>query len=596
MKKHLLTLCLLIISNFLHAQDIAFIPSTYIGGYNVSCNGATDGTLQAILNGDGAPYTYQWSNGSYSSSITNIGAGVYTLTVTNTYGAQITNSFEMLQPNPLSALAYVSDYNGSNVSENGGRDGEITIEATGGGAAGNSTYLWSNGANERRITELQAGTYTVTLTDPNQCTYTLSRTLIEPQLLQITGVTKSNYNGFNTSCYGFENGWAEVSAIGGTTPYTYRWSNGSFRQRAEDLNAGNYAVEVIDANNIKAVATITITQPDKLEPNLNVTTYPNGYNISCFNCSNGAASLAITGGVSPFSIAWSIGANANSISGLNAGNYNLMITDANGCIDSKDFNVTQPDREDWSMNGNTNSNPATQYMGTADSTDFKIKTKGIERMKFGSDGEIYIDSTSKLLQNGPGALYIDANGKLKTSAVDVLAAPCAGLATPPAKWNSSNTDLNLFTCPQTAVGIGDWSIPSGIGFYVNVPSRFDFPIGIGTSPQTGYKLVVNGNVGVRELRVKAAGLWPDYVFAKEYKLKSLSELKTFISDNGHLPNMPSANEVEKDGQSVGTIQLLQQEKIEELFLYVLQLSDQLEQTIQTNKLLEERLKNLESKK
>jgi hypothetical protein len=60
--------------------------------------------------------------------------------------------------------------------------------------------------------------------------------------------------------------------------------------------------------------------------------------------------------------------------------------------------------------------------------------------------------------------------------------------------------------------------------------------------------------------------------------------------------MPSANEVEKDGQSVGTIQLLQQEKIEELFLYVLQLSDQLEQTIQTNKLLEERLKNLESKK
>ena len=54
MKKHLLTLCLFIISNFLHAQDIAFIPSTYIGGYNVSCNGATDGTLQAILNGYGA--------------------------------------------------------------------------------------------------------------------------------------------------------------------------------------------------------------------------------------------------------------------------------------------------------------------------------------------------------------------------------------------------------------------------------------------------------------------------------------------------------------------------------------------------------------
>ena len=590
MKKHLLTLCLFIISNFLHAQEIAFIPSTYIGGYNVSCNGATDGTLQAILNGDGAPYTYQWSNGSYSSSITNIGAGVYTLTVTNTYGAQITNSFEMLQPNPLSALAYVSDYNGSNVSENGGRDGEITIEATGGGAANNSTYLWSNGANERRITELQAGTYTVTLTDPNQCTYTLSRTLIEPQLLQITGVTKSNYNGFNTTCYGFENGWAEVSAVGGTTPYTYRWSNGAFSQRAEGLKFGNYSVEVIDANGIRAIAVVNLIHPDKLKSNLSKTTYPNGFNISCFNCSNGAASLAITGGVSPFNVNWSTGASTNSISGLNKGNYNVLITDANGCSFREEFNITQPDREDWSMNGNTNSNPATQYMGTADSTDFKIKTKGIERMKFGSDGEIYIDSTSKLLQNGPGALYIDENGKISNSSVDALAVPCSRPI-----WSATRPNI-LFTCPNLVVAIGGFTPPSGIGFYVDKPTRIDQSVGIGIDPQSGYSLVVNGPVGVRELRVKASGLWPDYVFSKEYKLKSLSELKTFIGDNGHLPNMPSANEVEKDGQSVGSIQLLQQEKIEELFLYVLQLSDQLEQTIQTNKLLEERLRNLENKK
>jgi hypothetical protein len=439
MKKHLLTLCLLIISNFLHAQDIAFIPSNYVGGYNVSCNGATDGTLQAVLNGYGAPYTYQWSNGSYSSTIANIGAGTYTLTVTNTFGDQITNSYDMIQPNPFIAIAYVSDYNGSNVSENGANDGHITIEPTGGGAAGNSTYLWSNGANERIISNLQAGTYTVTITDPNQCTFTLSRTLIEPQLLQITGVLKSNFNGFNTTCYDFENAWAEVTTIGGTTPYTYRWSNGSFNQRAEGLKVGNYAVEVVDANNIKAIANITITQPDKLEPNLNVTTYPNGYNISCFNCSNGVASLAIAGGVSPFNIAWSTGANANSISGLNAGNYNVIITDANGCLIGKDFNVTQPDREDWSMNGNTNSNPASQYMGTADSTDFVLKANGTESLRLKSNGQIKIKSFQST--NG-GVIISNPDGILSNV---TFPASCVGSVTFP--WQQSPNDpADVFSC------------------------------------------------------------------------------------------------------------------------------------------------------
>jgi hypothetical protein len=375
------------------------------------------------------------------------------------------------------------------------------------------------------------------------------------------------------------------------------------------LNAGNYAVEVIDANNIKAVATITITQPDKLEPNLNVTTYPNGYNISCFNCSNGAASLAITGGVSPFSIAWSIGANANSISGLNAGNYNLMITDANGCIDSKDFNVTQPDREDWSMNGNTNSNPATQYMGTADSTDFKIKTKGVERMKFGSDGEIKFSS---LIGNSSfNYLYVDQNGTVKKGPGIPPTSPSCG--NPVMPWYSLLSDMStIFLCNTNRVGIGtqspdaylhvnapdykgfllslDNSIYSGNAFEIKDQTNnslfkissdgsvFNSNImGINTQyVPTGYTLAVEGKVIAEEIFVKLRSNWPDYVFSKDYKLMPISELKSFIDKNKHLPELKDQADVQDEsGYLLGETQVLLLKKIEELTLYIIELDSQI---------------------
>jgi len=91
-----------------------------------------------------------------------------------------------------------------------------------------------------------------------------------------------------------------------------------------------------------------------------------------------------------------------------------------------------------------------------------------------------------------------------------------------------------------------------------------------------YKLAVTGKIICEELKVELSGTWPDYVFADNYKLRSLDELNTFIKTNKHLPNIPAAAELEKNGMEVGDMQKRMMEKIEELTLYILELKSEVD--------------------
>jgi len=85
--------------------------------------------------------------------------------------------------------------------------------------------------------------------------------------------------------------------------------------------------------------------------------------------------------------------------------------------------------------------------------------------------------------------------------------------------------------------------------------RGDSNVSIGTPDPHGYKLAVNGNIRAREIKVEA-GPWPDYVFRPDYHLPSLNHVKTYIDHNGHLPDMPSALEVDKQGVNLGKMNRL----------------------------------------
>lgn len=120
--------------------------------------------------------------------------------------------------------------------------------------------------------------------------------------------------------------------------------------------------------------------------------------------------------------------------------------------------------------------------------------------------------------------------------------------------------------------------------------RADNTVGIGTSyPPAGYKLAVAGNMIAEKIKVKLQGAWPDYVFSKEYSLPSLQELDRFIVQNGHLPDVPSADEVEKEGIDMEEMNKALLRKIEELTLYLIEMDKKVSALQEANKVLEKKL-------
>ena len=103
-------------------------------------------------------------------------------------------------------------------------------------------------------------------------------------------------------------------------------------------------------------------------------------------------------------------------------------------------------------------------------------------------------------------------------------------------------------------------------------------VGIGTTNTGTFKLAVEGNIGARGIKVTLANPFPDYVFAANYKLRPLANLQSYIDKNKHLPGIPSAEEVKKDGGiELGQMNVKLLEKVEELTLYILELNKKLEQ-------------------
>jgi hypothetical protein len=138
-----------------------------------------------------------------------------------------------------------------------------------------------------------------------------------------------------------------------------------------------------------------------------------------------------------------------------------------------------------------------------------------------------------------------------------------------------NTDSSVFQyytgSAWTSIGIGGGSA-SGRWLFNNA-TQFDTVnnIGIGTSDTRGYKLAVNGNAIFTKIKVKPASAWPDYVFRPGYRLPGLQEVEQFVLTHQHLPGLPSAEEVRKEGQDVGETQVALLKKVEELTLYVIDL-------------------------
>ncbi|MBI4649354.1 MAG: PKD domain-containing protein, partial [Bacteroidia bacterium] len=340
--------CVLPVANFTSSS-----PKCIGVGFDFTNTGSTGTSMGNPL------YTYDWtfSGGSPGTStaenpsgISWSAAGTYNVTQEVCLATDPTCCSTITIPVTINPPPTLSSTN-VNLNCNGICTGSVDLSVAGGTSP--YSYSWSSGPNTQDISNLCAGTYTVTVTDNKGCTATTSVTVTQPPALTATISSQTN-----VTCNGGSNGSATVSAGGGTSPYTYLWNDPAPAQSTATvtgLTAGTWTVTVTDSNGCTKTATVTITQPAPIVLSISPVATTCGLN-------NGSVTVTITsGGVSPFDYNWSNGAFTmnsatltNTISSLAPGTYTVTVTDNNNCTATASASVatSSPVVAGFTYNGN----------------------------------------------------------------------------------------------------------------------------------------------------------------------------------------------------------------------------------------------------
>ncbi|MBL7719539.1 MAG: gliding motility-associated C-terminal domain-containing protein [Flavipsychrobacter sp.] len=292
----------------------------------INCHGYATAIISCGPMGGTGPYSYLWSNGQTSQTVSGLGGGNYSVTVTDSKGCTYTAYVTLTQPPPL--VLTTTSVTATSCAQN---NGSATVSATGGTPG--YTYSWAPyGGTSTTAANLGPGVYVVTVTDDLGCIDTVHVTVPTSTPLSVSLTSSAN-----VSCYGQNNGSASVSVSGGTQPYVYNWSNGATTASVSGLAPGVYSLTVTDANGCAGSLSVTITGPTLLNASVNSVTYP-----SCNGLNTGSAGVTVTGGTPQYIYLWNNGQTTPIATGLAAGSYTVTVTDANGCTDTAHALVSQP--------------------------------------------------------------------------------------------------------------------------------------------------------------------------------------------------------------------------------------------------------------
>ena len=371
-------------------------------GDSTTC-GLANGTVVPQIQGGTLSYNYLWSSGQTTSFISGLNPGAYTLTVTDANGC-IESAQTLVGQTPLLSINLDSS---SNISCNGLSDGSIFISISDGN--GPFQYLWSNSATTQDLSNLSSGSYTVTVTDFDNCIVNSNYNIGQPDVLadsvDVTEATCSTANGAAT-----------VFPYGGTSPYTYLWNSGQTTQSISGLLAGSYTVTVTDLNNCSIVSNVLV--PNLGGPVISTDTI---ISVTCNGFSNGSILLTVSSGTPPLNFAWSSGQTTEDISGIGSGTYTLTVTDQNLCVQFQSFIVDEPDQlqdsitvEDAHCGNSDGSIIVYPYGGTSPYTYLWSNTQTTQQIS-GLIGGVYTVTIT------------DDNGCVIDSSINVLDLPAPSL-------------------------------------------------------------------------------------------------------------------------------------------------------------------------
>ncbi len=405
---------------------------------NVSCNGGSDGAITVTSSGGTGTHTYAWSNSETTASINGLTIGTYTVTVTDGNGCTHINDTTITEPTAISLSVNATD-----ALCNGGNTGQVFVTAAGG--TPNYTYAWShdNTLTSDTANNLSIGTYTVTVTDDNGCSTSISGTVGEPSA--VTASTTST----DASCSGATDGTATVTPGGGVGGYTYAWSSTPVQTTATatNLSNGSYTVTVTDANGCTTTATATINVPSPIL--MTYTTVP----ASCLGATDGSATAMASGGAGGFSYVWNTtpAQNTATATGLGVGNHIVTVTDMDGCSDTFHIQVPQgsivvtPSLTMTAVNCN----------GGTDGTAMVSAAGGTGPYNFVWDGG---QNSNNITNLSAGTYYVTATDNIGCFGVDSIE------VTEPLALTSTMTETNL-SCYNNGTGAASIAVQGGTPTY-----------------------------------------------------------------------------------------------------------------------------------
>lgn len=295
---------------------------------NVSCFGLDDGWARAKVIGGFEPYRYDWLGSPENSKERyNLQAASYTLAVMDFIGCKDTLTIDIEEPDAPLTVSIIEN----NISCFEYGNGDITATPAG-GYAPYSFLWWETNTTGNKIDNLSPGVYNLSVMDSGECVVNTSITITQPDLLEgFTNVT-------NVDCYGAASGVGIGTALGGTSPFNFSWSNGVIdTNKITDVTAGDYKMFLQDINGCLDTVLFKVLQPDSLMLTIDTT------HINCFGEANGEIEVIPTGGTPIYTFQWEGSAIiANQLSSLTTGTYKVTVTDARACEISSTITLEEP--------------------------------------------------------------------------------------------------------------------------------------------------------------------------------------------------------------------------------------------------------------
>ncbi len=298
----------------------------------IKCYGDNNATIAVVLSGGNPPYEVSWSNFAKGLFLDNLSGGDYEITVKDSKECIQKRTINIPEP-----IVFKIDPIVNNISCFGAKDGSIKLNFVGGLAP--ISFAWADNATAGTDrNNLGPGTYTVNISDGKPCFITQTFIILEPQELVVTTNIKNAFN-----CDDANSGSINLLVAGGSTPFSYSWSNGATTEDLINIPAGNYLVKVTDTNGCSKTAQNVINRQPPIVIAVNTKTVA--------NCDARTVKqsfiAAVSGGIPPYKLVWSngtvSGANNEIMETTTNGTVQLTVTDSFGCNAIYTFTVDTPE-------------------------------------------------------------------------------------------------------------------------------------------------------------------------------------------------------------------------------------------------------------